>query len=327
MIHGTATDLSEVPTGAQHAPPSVEASAHATAHALPQPSAILELFKPITWFPPMWAFACGAVASGVVWADHLWTIVIGILLAGPMVCATSQAVNDWFDRHVDAINEPNRPIPSGRIPGRWGLWIAIAWTICSLAVASLLGTWVFVAAILGLALAWAYSAPPLRFKQNGWIGNAACGFSYEGLAWFTGTAVLVSAFPDWRSITLAVLYSIGAHGIMTLNDYKAIDGDEQLGVNSLPVLLGPERAAQVACAVMIAPQLVVVAFLLAVGAPWHAAAIAALVIIQLTMMRRFLARPVERALWYSASGVPVFVAGMMVAAFAVRPLVAAAGGS
>ncbi|MEO1711123.1 MAG: bacteriochlorophyll/chlorophyll a synthase, partial [Pseudomonadota bacterium] len=67
--------------------------------------------------------------------------------------------------------------------------------------------------------------------------------------------------------------------------------------------------------------------LLAVGAPWHAAAIAALVIIQLTMMRRFLARPVERALWYSASGVPVFVAGMMVAAFAVRPLVAAAGGS
>ena len=44
-----------------------------------------------------------------------------------MVCATSQAVNDWFDRHVDAINEPNRPIPSGRIPGRWGLYIALIW--------------------------------------------------------------------------------------------------------------------------------------------------------------------------------------------------------
>ena len=41
-----------------------------------------------------------------------------------MVCGMSQAVNDWFDRHGDAVNEPSRLIPSGRVPGRWGLWIA-----------------------------------------------------------------------------------------------------------------------------------------------------------------------------------------------------------
>ena len=58
-------------------------------------------------------------------------IATGVLLAGPFVCATSQAVNDWFDRHVDAINEPNRPIPSGRMPGAWGLYIALAWTLLS----------------------------------------------------------------------------------------------------------------------------------------------------------------------------------------------------
>ena len=103
--------------------------------ALPAPSAIAELLKPVTWFPPMWAFACGVVASGAPLEGRWALVAVGVLLAGPLVCATSQAVNDWFDRHVDAINEPARPIPSGRMPGRWGLGIAIAWTGLSLAVA------------------------------------------------------------------------------------------------------------------------------------------------------------------------------------------------
>ena len=102
----------------------------------PALSTVAELLKPITWFPPMWAFGCGVVASGAPVSERWGLVLVGVLLAGPLVCATSQAVNDWFDRHVDAINEPNRPIPSGRIPGRWGLYIAIAWTGVSLLVAT-----------------------------------------------------------------------------------------------------------------------------------------------------------------------------------------------
>lgn len=143
--------------------------------ALPAPAAILELLKPITWFAPMWAFGCGVVSSGVPVLDHLGLLVLGIALSGPLVCGTSQAVNDWFDRHVDALNEPNRPIPSGRIPGRWGLIIGIIWSGLSLVVAALLGEAVFWAAVFGLAAAWAYSAPPIRLKRNGWWGNAAVG--------------------------------------------------------------------------------------------------------------------------------------------------------
>ena len=86
---------------------------------------MLELLKPVTWFPPIWAFMCGVVSSGVPIADRWPFLIAGVLLTGPLVCGTSQAVNDWFDRHVDAINEPERPIPSGRIAGRWGLWIAM----------------------------------------------------------------------------------------------------------------------------------------------------------------------------------------------------------
>jgi chlorophyll synthase len=294
---------------------------------MPRPalSTVTELLKPITWFPPMWAFACGVIASGASPADRWPIVLVGVLLAGPLVCATSQAVNDWFDRHVDAINEPQRPIPSGRMPGRWGLYIAIAWTLLSLMVASVLGPWGFGAAVAGLALAWAYSAPPLRLKTNGWLGNAACGLCYEGLAWVTGAAVMAGGtIPDARSLGLAALYSLGAHGIMTLNDFKSVDGDRQMGVGSLPVRLGVLRAARVAAWTMALPQLGVIALLLAWNRPGHAAGVTALLVAQAVLMRWFVAAPRQRALAYSGFGVPLFVAGMMVSAFALRSLGAGA---
>jgi chlorophyll synthase len=247
-------------------------------------------------------------------------VIAGILLAGPFVCATSQAVNDWFDRHVDAINQPERPIPSGRIPGQWGLYIAIIWTALSLLLAATLGRWAFAAAVVGLALAWAYSAPPLRLKTNGWWGNSAVAACYEGLPWFTGAAIMAAAWPDARIVALAVLYSVGAHGIMTLNDFKSVEGDLKTGVGSLPARLGVDRAAKVACLFMTQPQLVVVALLLAWGRPWHAGAVAILVLAQLGLMVRLLERPRERAPWYNATGTSLYVIGMMVSAFALRPL-------
>ncbi|MBU6438456.1 MAG: chlorophyll synthase ChlG [Betaproteobacteria bacterium] len=287
----------------------------------PAPSAIGELFKPITWFPPMWAFACGAVASGLPFSDRWPLVLLGVVLAGPLVCATSQAVNDWFDRGVDAINEPQRPIPSGRMPGAWGLYIAVVWTAVSLAVGLLLGPVGFAAAALGLLLAWAYSAPPVRLKRNGWWGNAACALCYEGLAWITGAAVMaLGEVPNVRTFVLALLYSAGAHGIMTLNDFKSERGDRLSGIGSLPVRLGVQRAARVACVVMLLPQGVVIALLWAWQRPLYALGIGVLVLGQALMMRRFLAQPQQRALWYSGLGVPLYVSGMLVSALALRSL-------
>jgi chlorophyll synthase len=287
----------------------------------PDPRAVLTLLKPVTWFPPMWAFACGAVSAGVPLAERVPLLALGIAITGPLVCASSQAVNDWFDRHVDAINEPHRPIPSGRIPGQWGLAIAIGWSALCLVAALPLGAFGLSAVALALFFSWAYSAPPLRFKRNGWLGNAAVGFTYEGLAWVTGAGIMLgNQLPPFPLLLLATLYSVGAHGIMTLNDFKAMEGDRRMGVHSLPVLLGATGAARVASLVMVLAQASVIAVLVAWDRPWHAAAIGALTLIQGGMMWRFIQSPRERALWLSALGVPFYVSGMMIAAFAVRTM-------
>jgi chlorophyll synthase len=282
--------------------------------------AALELLKPITWFAPMWAFGCGVVSSGVPLAGHWWILGLGVLLAGPMVCGTSQAANDWFDRDVDAINEPNRPIPSGRLPGRLGLYIAIAWTLASLLVARQLGDWGFGAAGFGLLLAWTYSAPPLRLKTNGWLGNTACAACYEGLPWLTGAAVMANSRPDSRILVVALLYSAGAHGIMTLNDFKSVEGDRQTGIFSLPVLLGVDKAASAACLAMAMPQVLVIGLLLSWGAVTAAFVVTLLLMTQLLLMVRLLRNPRDLAPWYNATGTTLYVIGMLVTAFTLRSL-------
>ena len=249
------------------------------AASYPQPSAVAELLKPITWFPPMWAFGCGVVASGQALEGRWGLVLAGILLAGPFVCATSQAVNDWFDRHVDAINEPQRPIPSGRMPGRWGLYVALIWTGLSLLLSLALGPWGFGAAVMA-----------------------------------------GGGMPPGPSLLLAGLYSLGAHGIMTLNDFKSIEGDRRMGIASLPVQLGPHGAALSACVTMALSQAVVIALLAYWDRPLHALAIAALLAAQLVLMRRFVAAPVARAVWFSGLGVTLYVVGMLVSAFALRGL-------
>ena len=279
------------------------------------PGALLELLKPITWFPPMWAFLCGWVSAGPSVGLNSWSLLAGVALTGPLVCGASQVVNDWYDRDVDALNEPHRPIPSGRVPGKTALWFAIIWTLAAQSWALLLGPWVAMATGIGLALAWAYSAPPLRLKMNGWWGNSAVAISYEGLAWITGAAIVVGGdLPAQPILLIALLYSIGAHGIMTLNDFKSIEGDLAMGIRSLPAQLGPKRAARVACLFMLLPQLMVILLLIRWDLAPFALVVSAVVVAQLLAMRKLLRDPKQFAPWYNATGVSLYVSGMMAVA-------------
>ena len=290
----------------------------ATNKSVPRARDILELLKPVTWFPPMWAFMCGTVSAGTPFAGRWGLLAAGIVLCGPLVCGSGQAINDWFDRHVDAINEPNRPVPSGRVGGTWAPRIAATGAVLALALAAWLGVWVLAATALALAFCWTYSAPPLRFKANGWTGPGVCAIAYEGLTWFTGAAVMAGGLPKAPVLIVLALYAAGAHGIMVLNDFKAVAGDRETGVTSLPVRLGVRPAALVACWTMAVPQLAVVSLLALWGVYWAAGAVAVSVVAQIVLMRRLLSDPAKFAPWYNATGTTLYVLGMLVAAFGLR---------
>jgi chlorophyll/bacteriochlorophyll a synthase len=286
----------------------------------PRLRSVVELLKPITWFAPVWAYMCGVVSSGASLQGRWWSVLLGLALAGPLVCGASQALNDWFDRDVDALNEPDRPIPSGRIPGSWGLYIGLIGIALSLLAGAILGPVALAATVVGLAIGWVYSAPPLRLKQNGWISCMACAACYEGLPWFTGAAIMAGRVPGAPILMIAALYSFGAAGIMALNDFKAVDGDRQMGLRSLPVVLGVDRAAQLACLVMVLPQAVVLALLVRWHCPAQASLIAISLLVQLGLMRRLLADPRANAPWYNATGTSLYVLGMLIGAHALAHL-------
>jgi chlorophyll synthase len=105
---------------------------------------------------------------------------------------------------------------------------------------------------------------------------------------------------------------------MTLNDFKSVEGDRQWNIASLPVQLGVNRAARLACIVMALPQMVVIGLIYYWGQSFHALAIAVLLLAQFLLMQKLLRNPHQRAAWYNATGTTLYVLGMLIAAFALQ---------
>ncbi|MCB8924211.1 MAG: chlorophyll synthase ChlG [Ardenticatenaceae bacterium] len=286
-----------------------------------QPSVLqrsLILMKPITWFGPMWAFLCGAVASGATsWSfADIGLVILGIIMAGPVLCGFSQVINDYFDRDIDAVNEPYRLVPAGLVSTTQVFITLTILLIAGLIISSFLNLRVMYFVIAGQLLAVLYSAPPVRAKRNGWVGNAMAAISYEGLAWMAGHAAFAGL--TWPSILIALLYSLGAHGIMSINDYKSINGDKDGGVSTIPVLYGPQKAAWLILITMNVAQIAVIAAFLYWQIWWIALAITIILLVQLPTQRNFLRNPGENYLKFSAIGVSFYVWGMMAAAIGLR---------
>lgn len=274
----------------------------------------LALMKPVTWFAPAWAFLCGGIASNGLHADlqGFGRLGLGILLAGPVLCGLSQVVNDYCDREVDAINQPERLIPSGQVSIPQVFVTIGVLTTVGLLLGLVLGQEVALLTAIGLLLAVIYSAHPVRAKRNGWVGNTLVAVAYEGLPWLAGH--LAFGGLTTQSVIIAACYSLGAHGIMTINDFKSIDGDRVMGVHTIPVLHGVRGAAWLALITMNVAQLLVMGALASWGSWIACAVIGALLLAQLPIQRRFLSDPVRYAVFYNASGTTLFVWGMLAAA-------------
>ena len=275
---------------------------------------LLELIKPVTWFPPMWAFLCGVVSVGALNNNNIILILSGLLLAGPLVCGMSQAVNDWCDRHVDAINQPERPIPSGRVSAGWGFFTGIIMSATSIIFAYYLGSLIFFATIIGVLAAWLYSLEPIRLKRSAIFGPGVVAICYEGLPWFTGAAIFTISLPNKEVLIVLSLYALGAHGIMTMNDFKATKGDKLLGINSLPVILGRKLATLVACLIMLFPQLIVISLFYFWGSLILALTLAVCVLLQSLSMIFLIRDPEKNTPFFNMTGVLLYIAGMMLSA-------------
>jgi chlorophyll synthase len=298
----------------------------------------LQLCKPVTWIPLIWGVACGAAASGnyhtwnpfsadgpagnLVLEDALKSIVC-MILAGPILTGYTQTLNDWEDREIDAINEPNRPIPSGAISE--GQVIGQIWflLLSGIALAFGLDNWagnediaITKLTIFGCFISYIYSAPPLKLKATGWLGSYALGSSYISLPWLCGQAMFGEL--SWPVTWLTVFYSLAGLGIAIVNDFKSIEGDRELGLQSLPVAFGIEKAKWLTVGTIDVTQLSVAGYLAYIGETTYALVLLGLIAPQMFFQfKYFLPDPVANDVKYQASAQPFLVFGILATALAV----------
>ncbi len=285
----------------------------------------LQLMKPITWIPLIWGVVCGAASSGnYTWSlENVLIAAACMLMAGPLLTGYTQTVNELYDREIDAINEPYRPIPSGAISLPQVVTQIFVLLGAGVVVAYLLDRWAEHAfptltalTLGGCFLAYIYSAPPLKLKQNGWLGNYALGASYIALPWWAGHAL----FGDltWQIVVLTLFYSLAGLGIAIVNDFKSVEGDRQFGLKSFPVMFGITAAAWLCVLMIDVFQIGVAGYLMGIRQNLYAAILLLLVIPQITFQDMYFLRdPLKNDVKYQASAQPFLVLGMLVTALAL----------
>jgi chlorophyll synthase len=279
----------------------------------------LQLMKPITWIPLIWGVVCGAASSG----GYSWTLENVLLaaacmfLSGPLMTGYTQTVNELYDREIDAINEPYRPIPSGAISIPQVVTQIFVLLIGGIAVAYGLDVAVghefptiTCLALGGAFIAYIYSAPPLKLKQNGWFGTYALGSSYIALPWWTGHALFGEL--NWTIVILTLIYSFAGLGIAIVNDFKSVEGDRVLGLKSIPVMFGVTTAAWICVIAIDVFQAGIGAYLIGIHENLYATIVLLLVIPQITFQDMYFLRdPLKNDVKYQASAQPFLVLGML----------------
>jgi len=285
----------------------------------------LQLMKPITWIPLIWGVVCGAASSGgYVWQiEDVLMALTCMLMSGPLLAGYTQTINDFYDRDIDAINEPYRPIPSGIISIPQVVTQILLLLFAGIGVAYLLDVWaghdfpvLTCLAIGGSFVSYIYSAPPLKLKQNGWLGNYALGSSYIALPWWAGHALFGEL--NWTIVILTLIYSMAGLGIAVVNDFKSVEGDRTLGLKSLPVMFGVTTAAWI-CVIMIDVfQAGMGLYLVSIHKNLYAAILFLLIIPQITFQDMYFLRdPLNNDVKYQASAQPFLVLGMLVLGLAI----------
>lgn len=209
----------------------------------------LEFTRPFTLWPPALGMLSGGVtawgAAGTnVSADPmvLWiNVVLGAIMAA-VLNGASNAINQIYDLPLDAINKPNRPLPSQRMTiGEAKVVTAVLYAI-ALALAAAVNWMCFTLAAVAALLTWIYSAPPLRTKRDAIAANLTIALPRGLMLKVAGWTTIkdFDAVEPWYIGSIFFLFLLGA---ATTKDFADMKGDAAHGCMTLPVRYGVKKAA------------------------------------------------------------------------------------
>ncbi|WP_459192114.1 geranylgeranylglycerol-phosphate geranylgeranyltransferase [Halosimplex sp. J119] len=193
-----------------------------------------------------------AVASGALTAigafvanaspDQLPAVAAAVA-ATVFAVAGGNAINDYFDRDIDQINDPERPIPSGRVSARGALAASGVLFALATGCALVLPTVAIAIAAINLLLLIAYTE---LFKGTPGAGNALVAYLGGSTFLFGGTVGNVE-----QTVVLALLAAVATFSREIIKDVEDVDGDREEGLRTLPVVVGERRALALALALLV----------------------------------------------------------------------------
>lgn len=158
-----------------------------------------------------------------------------------VICGAGNGLNDYFDRDIDKINRPARPIPSGAvIPGSAAVWAGILFILGILAGLAT-NPWCLAIAVFNSLLLIAYAA---KLKKMPLFGNLSVAYLSGSVFLFGGVLVGSESF----AVTLP-LFAITFFGTLAREILKAaedIEGDAAGGATTLPMILGVQKSGYLA---------------------------------------------------------------------------------
>jgi 4-hydroxybenzoate polyprenyltransferase len=216
-----------------------------------------DLARPFTMLAPLVGILSGSfIAMGDMGSFAL--IWKGILagVTGALLNAASNSINQYYDLYIDRINKPDRPLPSGRMSARQVMTFAwIIYAICFI-LSFLVNRTFFAVVVVASLITWGYSAPPVRFKNNGILANIAMAIP-RGFLMIVGGWVAVR--PDeWTNPTpwlvglVVFLFVVGA---ASTKDFADVKGDAAGGARTVVVAYGVKKAAWIIAPFFVIPYL------------------------------------------------------------------------
>lgn len=151
--------------------------------------------------------------------------------------AASMAINDYYDRDIDAINEPQRPIPSGVIKPGESLLLALVLGVIGFAAAFGTNAYCLIVAVVAWIVSVAYVT---KGKRTGLLGNLLVSTCVVIPFIYGGFAVGRPEMATGIFVTLAFLSNTGRE---VAKDIVDIEGDESQNIKTIPVVYGERGAA------------------------------------------------------------------------------------